>query len=95
MPLHRIALADRTLRRAPSPGATGRGFTLGELADLAKRHCTKDLEVQPATPRSYDVSRFFGTPASAQQILGWSHLIPIEEGFASMVRAFEGAAAID
>ena len=74
---------------------TGRGFTLGELAYLAKRHCTKDLEVQPATPRSYDVSRFFGSPASAQQILGWSHLIPIEEGFASMVRAFEGAAAID
>lgn len=74
---------------------TGRGVTLGELAHLAKRNCTKDLEVHPATPRSYDVSRFFGSTERAREILGWSHLIPIEEGFASMVRDFQGAAFID
>jgi nucleoside-diphosphate-sugar epimerase len=74
---------------------TGRGFTLGELAHLAKRQCTKDLEVNPATPRSYDVARFFGSTARAQEVLGWSHLVPIEEGFASMVNAFQGRAVID
>ncbi len=73
---------------------TGRGFTLGELAHLAKRHRTKDLEVHPATPRSYDVARFFGSTARAREILGWSPQIPIEKGFASMVHAFQGLAVI-
>lgn len=73
---------------------TGRGFTLGELAQFALRFCTKDLEVHATTPRSYDVSRFFGATSRARDILGWSHLIPIEEGFASMVRAFRDSAAI-
>lgn len=68
---------------------SGRGFTLGELAHLAKRHCTKDLEVHTASPRSYDVARFFGCTARAREILGWTHLIPIEEGFASMVRDYK------
>jgi len=67
---------------------TGRAFTLGELAQLAKSHCRMTFNIQPSAPRSYDVSRFYGETTRAREILGWSHETTIEDGFASLVQAF-------
>jgi len=92
--LSMVELLTKRQLLPPIHFTTGRGFSLGDLAKLATRHCATELEAHPANPRSYDVSRFVGSTARAREILGWSHLVSIEQGFASLVRAFKDVVVV-
>lgn len=60
--------------------ATGIATSLGELAQAAIKvaQSTSALTILPA--RSFDVKGFCGHPAKAQQVLGWTPEIPLDQG---------------
>lgn len=73
---------------------TGRGTTLGELADLALDASHMPIELVEAPSRKFDVSRFHGDPARAKKLLGWEPTIDIEVGFKRLVDDFRREAAL-
>nr|VFJ67853.1 MAG: dTDP-glucose 4,6-dehydratase/UDP-glucose 4-epimerase [Candidatus Kentron sp. FW] len=78
-------------RDAPPPIhlLTGQPTTLGELAVLAVRLGGTCSPIREAPPRSYDVSRFYGSPARASDLLGWAHRIGLAEGLGRLIEAFK------
>ena len=67
---------------------SGASSRLGELAKLAERLSRKSVSIQQGIPRTFDVSQFVGDGARAQQLLGWTTTIPLEQGFRRLVDAF-------
>lgn len=67
---------------------SGRGSTLGELADLAGQYAKHPISQLVAPGRTYDVSKFIGDPSRAKQLLGWTATIPLEQGFSNLVKGF-------
>jgi nucleoside-diphosphate-sugar epimerase len=67
---------------------TGRPTTLGELATLAIRLAGGRSPIREATPRSYDVSHFFGSPARATELLGWTPRVELPEGLERLIEDF-------
>ena len=67
---------------------TGRGTTLGELAQLAMRSAKAPVDAVLAPSRSFDVARFVGDPSRAAAELGWSARIDIEQGIDDLVGRF-------
>ncbi|WAS91386.1 NAD-dependent epimerase/dehydratase family protein [Nannocystis punicea] len=94
-----IAVLAAMLARGESPPPpihflTGQPTTLGELAALAVELAGTRAPIVGAPPRDFDVARFFGDPARAHRLLGWSPRVPLREGlarFIAAVRAEEGA----
>lgn len=68
---------------------TGRPTTLGELACLAVELAGTRAAITVAPPRSFDVARFFGSPARALARLGWSPQVTLREGLAQFVAAVQ------
>lgn len=68
---------------------TGRGTTLGELAELAAVNARHPISVTHAPSRAFDVSRFYGDPERARGLLGWTAEVSLERGFADLVARFE------
>ncbi len=89
-----IALVAELLERGESPPPiqllTGRPTTLGELARLVVDLAGGGSEVVEAAPRSFDVARFFGSPARARELLGWTPQVSLRDGLAGLVAAFRG-----
>lgn len=93
-----IALLAELLERGESPPPpihflTGQPTTLGELATLAVELAGTRAPIVTAPPRDFDVARFFGDPARARELLGWSPQVSLREGlarFITVVRAEEG-----
>ncbi|MBI4322500.1 MAG: NAD-dependent epimerase/dehydratase family protein [Chloroflexi bacterium] len=71
---------------------TGRPTTLGQLAELANAANGNRSEIIMAPPRSFDVAHFYGNPARAKELLGWSANVRIEDGIRQMVEAFAAEA---
>ncbi len=67
---------------------SGKPTTLGELAMLARQIAASDSAVNEAPARDYDVAHFFGDPARAQQLLGWTATVGIREGLTRLIAAF-------
>lgn len=67
---------------------TGRGTTLGELAELAIAAGGHRARAVLAPPRRYDVARFVGDPARAHALLEWRARRSIEDGIRDLVGAF-------
>lgn len=67
---------------------TGRPTSLGELAVIANRAGGGRSHQIDAPPRCYDVARFWGDPARARSLLGWSATIDIADGVAQLVGQF-------
>ncbi len=88
----RLASGGRAL--PPIHLLTGRPTSLGRLGDLVVRLSGGRAEVRCAEPRSYDVSRFYGSPDRARELLGWSARIGIEQGVARLIEAFRQEALI-
>lgn len=84
--VERVSAGDQL---PPIHFTTGRGVTLGELAFLAQAQAQRSLEMQPHSPRDYDVSRFCGTTVRARELLDWVPRTSIEDGFAVLVRAYQ------
>jgi UDP-glucose 4-epimerase len=66
---------------------SGQGTTLMELATMALKVSGKG-KIEIARPRQYDVSRFFGDPTLAEQLLGWSASTPLRQGLGTLIRQF-------
>lgn len=94
-----VAIADILDRgRSPLPPIhllTGRPTTLGELATLAVRLGGRRSSVVEGPPRSYDVSRFFGTPARAAELLGWAPRIGLVDGLRRLIEDFRVHLGVD
>lgn len=67
---------------------TGRPTSLRRLAELAVAAGTGRSTVREATPRGFDVERFWGDPRRAVDVLGWEARIPLEDGIARLVADF-------
>jgi len=75
---------------APPPihFVTGSPTTLGELADLATTIAGSHSAIYAAPARSFDVARFYGDPARARSLLGWTPRIPLDQGLAQLIDDF-------
>jgi nucleoside-diphosphate-sugar epimerase len=73
---------------------TGRPTTLGELAQLAVSFGRPGARIVESPPRSYDVSKFYGSYARAKQLLGWEPTRKLEDTLAQMVRDWQANPAI-
>lgn len=82
-------LADllRSGESAPPPIhlATGTPTTLGELAATVQRIAGSSSTICHATPRDFDVTRFVGSPARAEALLGWRPRVGLEEGLTRLI----------
>jgi len=87
-----VAVAQRLAAgRADLPTVhlvTGRPTSLRRLADLAVAAGGRNAPIREVPPRRFDVERFWGDPRRAHALLGWSALVPVEQGIARLVRAF-------
>jgi UDP-glucose 4-epimerase len=75
---------------APPPihFVTGSPTTLGELADLATSIAGHASAIHVAPPRSFDVGRFYGDPARASSLLGWTPQVALEQGLSQLIEDF-------
>ena len=64
---------------------TGTPTTLRDLAALAIDVAGTSPVVE-APPRSFDVSRFYGDPSRARELLGWEPHVVLREGLERLVR---------
>lgn len=79
---------------APPPPihfVSGRPTTLGELARLAVRIGRSRSTIRTAPPRTFDVARFFGSPARAKALLGWRPQVLLEDGLSRLIHDFRDA----
>lgn len=67
---------------------TGKPTTLGELASLANRFGKANSPIQEAPERDFDVARFYGNPARAEELLKWRAEIDIETGLRRLIEDF-------
>lgn len=67
---------------------TGRGTTLGGLAELAVAAGGGRARIVDGPPRTNDVSCFVGDPSRAQELLGWRAQRAVADGISDLVRAF-------
>jgi len=70
---------------------SGKPISLGQLAELAIEHANTTAEVQFASPRSYDVSRFYGDPATARNVIKWAPVIDVQQGIDLFLSALDRA----
>lgn len=90
-----IALLAELLDRGEPPPPpiqflTGRATTLGELASLVVALAGGRSEILEAAPRNFDVAQFWGSPARARELLGWSPQVSLNEGISGLIAAIRG-----
>ncbi|MFO0566324.1 MAG: NAD(P)-dependent oxidoreductase [Polyangiaceae bacterium] len=85
-----LALYLERESRPPPPihFVTGTPTTLGELARLAIELGGNRSLMHLAPPRDFDVQRFFGDPARARSLLGWSPEVPLRQGLEALMSAY-------
>lgn len=84
-------LIDITGRREELPPihfASGVGATLGQLAELARRHARTPVEIVEAPRREFDVVGFVGNPERAERLLGWRAEISLTAGVQDLIDQF-------
>ena len=89
--LNLISLLEDGQNVSPIHLLTGSPTTLGELSALAVQIADSDSPVHQATPRSYDVANFFGSPERAAHILNWTPKIDVAEGLSRLIADFRDA----
>ncbi len=72
---------------------TGQPTTLGQLAHLAVAIADSRSPIVEAPPRTYDVTSFYGDPARACDLLGWSPQVTVGDGLARLIQDFRSALA--
>jgi nucleoside-diphosphate-sugar epimerase len=87
-------LGSRGVVPPPIHFVSGIPTTLGELAAMAIRIAGTSSGVRLATPRDFDVARFFGSSARAEALLGWKPRVHLEEGLTRLIQAFRGAPCV-
>lgn len=67
---------------------TGQPTTLQQLAEMAIDIAATNSEIHHAPPRDFDVAKFYGSPARAHDILGWSPRVTLREGLTRLINDF-------
>jgi UDP-glucose 4-epimerase len=86
-----VHLLDASMSPPPIHFVSGTGTTLGELAGLVSDIANTRCDITPAPPRDYDVARFVGDPARAEELLGWRAAVPLRDGLARLISSFREA----
>ena len=68
---------------------TGCGKSLGELARLAIEAGGNRSPLIELPARAFEVHHFVGDPGRAQRLLGWHAAVPLADGVARLVSAFQ------
>ena len=84
-----VEAAEQGKHLPPIHFVSGRPCSLGELAQLAASQANGKLEIEEASSRTFDVSRFYGDPTRARALFGWEARVPIEEGVERLIAAFK------
>lgn len=91
-----VWLADMLDSGSPPPEpihfVSGEPTTLGELAQTAIELADSSSTIRYAPPRNFDVTRFYGDPTRAREILGWEHRTTLREGLGRLIGDFRDAA---
>ncbi|MDC3956927.1 NAD-dependent epimerase/dehydratase family protein [Polyangium jinanense] len=87
-----VGLVDHLASGADAPPpihfVSGQPTTLGQLAALSIDLAGTRSAIQHAPPRTFDVSRFYGCPDRARDLLGWQPRVTLREGLARLIRDF-------
>ncbi len=67
---------------------TGQGITLRQAAELAKSLSQHSVNFLEASPRTFDVSSFYGDPTLASQLLGWEAKVNLQDGMTQLIDQF-------
>lgn len=77
---------DATHRSLPTIHlVSGAPVSIADLARLCAAIAGTDVPVVAVPPRAGHVSRFFGDPALAHQVLGWEPAVPLRDGAARLI----------
>lgn len=68
---------------------SGRGTTLGELADLVLSLTFSTSSIHEGAERNFDVAHFVGDPRRAKSVLGWSHETCLPDGLRTLISEFQ------
>lgn len=87
-----LSLANRLVDGAVPPPPIhfvgGVATNLGELADLAIELAGSQSDIAHATPRNFDVARFFGDRSRARELLNWTPEVSLRQGLAQLISAY-------
>lgn len=67
----------------------GVGVSLEEIGRIAQAASHFPIPIIEAPPRSFDMSRFYGDPTRAREVLNWQAVVPIEEGMKRLIHQFQ------
>ena len=74
---------------------SGKATTLGELASLSIELTDSESPIEINSPREFDVSKFYGTPDRALNLLGWKPRVDIRQGLKYLIRDYRNKLGID
>jgi UDP-glucose 4-epimerase len=87
------AVIDRLTSQLPPPPVihlvSGKPTSLGTLASLVISQAKSASVIELAPPRDFDVAQFYGTPARAQQLLGWQAKVSVKAGISLLIQEFQ------
>ncbi len=66
----------------------GIGVTLQQIAIIAQKSSLVPISILEKPSRSFDVSKFYGDPTRAQEILKWQASVSIEEGMSRLINQY-------
>jgi nucleoside-diphosphate-sugar epimerase len=90
--LWRLVQATRKAERLPPIHfVSGKGTTLGELAEIAAARALGPVTIEEAPARTYDVAKFVGDPARAKALLGWTVQAHLGEEISNLITALADA----
>jgi len=72
---------------------TGQATTLWQLATLAVELAGTGASIAQAPPRTFDVSRFYGNPQRALDLLGWVPQVTLRSGLIRLIHDMRAAHA--
>ncbi len=94
-----VSLAQSLLKGNPPPPpihfASGQATTLEELARMAIRIADTSSRIHLAPPRTFDVSRFFGTRDRAGTLLNWEPKVSLITGLTRLIADFRAELATE
>lgn len=74
---------------SPMHLVSGQGTSLLELAIMVTSLAKSLSQIQTASPRTYDVSRFVGNPQKAFSALGWKQRTPLALGIEKLIAEYK------
>jgi UDP-glucose 4-epimerase len=74
---------------------TGQATTLQQLAEISIEIAGTSASVVQASPRSYDVSQFYGCNQRAFDVLGWRPKVSLREGVTRLIADYKSEQSIN